>query len=76
MYKLRMDLFDNGNLEEFILLMQNIKIIFETSGALTSNTKLQYFHTLLRGEALLEFEILCVQIGNTKMNHINQVILG
>ena len=46
------------------------------SGALTYNAKLQYLRTLLRGEALRQFDNLCSQVGIMAMAHFNQVIIG
>ena len=46
------------------------------SGMLIANTKLQYLHTLLRGEAPYEFYTFCIIIGSKNMSHLNQSILG
>ena len=50
--------------------------MLNASGALTYNAKLQYLRTLLRGEALRQFDNLCSQVGIMAMAHFNQVIIG
>ena len=37
--------------------------------------KFRYLHTLLHGKALRKFETFCVQVGNTTMTHLNQIML-
>ena len=46
----------------FILFVQNFKMMLEASGMLAANAKLRYFYTLLSGEALWKFKTLWVQI--------------
>ena len=56
--------------------MQNSNMVLNAPGMLAANAKLQYLRNLLFREALLHFDIFCVQFGNTIMAHLNQVILG
>ena len=51
-------------------------MMLEASIIPKENTKLQYLHTLLRGEAPRKFETLFVQIAIKYMSHLNQVLLG
>ena len=76
MYGFKMDLFDNGKPEKFLLLIRNYNVALEASGTLTTNGKFQYICTLLRGNALQKFETLCTQILRTTMASMNQVISG
>ena len=48
-YGLKTDLFDNGDLEEFLLFIWNFNMTLEASGTLKGGTKIQYLRTLARG---------------------------
>ena len=50
MHEFKMTLFDNGNPEDLILVVQNFNMALKASGTLASNSKLHYFHTLLHCE--------------------------
>ena len=76
MYELKMSLFDNVDIEEFLMFIKNFKITLEASGTLSANAKFQYLHTPLRGESLHEFDTFCIQIKRMTITHLNQVILG
>ena len=71
-----MALFDNGNLEEFLLFVQNFQMTLEASGELTSSANIQYICTLLHGEALSKLDTLSVQIVIRTTAHLNRIILG
>ena len=51
-----MALFDNGNPEEFFLLLKNFNMALADSGPLATVVKIQYLHTLVRGEAIHKFD--------------------
>ena len=53
-----MSLFDNGKLEEFLLFVRNFNMNLAESGMLEVDTEFQYLCTLVRGEALRQFELL------------------
>ena len=53
-----MSLFDNGKLEEFLLFVCNFNMNLAESGMLEVDTEFQYLCTLVRGEALCQFELL------------------
>ena len=76
MCEFKMDFFDNGDPEEFILFQQNYKKSLDTSGTMTAKAKNQYLHTLPFGKALREFETICVYIRNTTITYLNQTLLG
>ena len=75
MYELKMALFDNGEPEEFLLLVQNFNMTLDTSRTLSSNAKLQYLRNIICGQAVRHFDTLCGQFGNTTTENLNQVIL-
>ena len=52
LYELKIPLFDNGELEDFLLFVCNFNVTLEASGTLKAGVKVQYLHTLVRGEAL------------------------
>ena len=66
-----MALFDNGKPESLLLFMCKFKMMLGALGMLISNVKLQYIRTLLRVEALSQFDTLCDQVGKTNMAHLN-----
>ena len=62
-YRFRMDLFDNGDPEEFLLFIQYFNMTLEASGTLNYGAKIQYLHTLVRGESLRQFDMLPAEVG-------------
>ena len=48
-YELKMALFDNGEMEEFLLFISNFNTTIEESGTFVANANIQYLRTLLRG---------------------------
>ena len=61
-----MALFENGELGEFLLFVQNINITFLESWTLETGVKIQYICTLVRGEALREFDSLSEDVEGLK----------
>ena len=49
-YELKMALFDNGNMEEFLLFVSNFNMNIEASGTLVTGANIQYLHMLVGGE--------------------------
>ena len=47
MYEIKMTFFESGDPEDLLLFLQNFNMMFDASGTLTPNTKLQYLHTPL-----------------------------
>ena len=75
-YEFKMALFDNGDPEELVLLMQNFKMMLKASGILDTSANLQYLCTLLHCEALCQFDIFCAQVGSMYKTHLSHIILG
>ena len=71
-----MAIFDNGDLEKFLLFISNFNINSEASGVLVDNTKIQYLCTLLLGEVLSQFDMLYSEIGSTTSEKLKSIILG
>ena len=65
LYEFKIDLFDNGDPEEFLLLFRNLNTNIEASGTLETAEKVQYLCTLVCREALRQFDTLSsdVEIG-------------
>ena len=43
---------------------------------LSTRTKIQYFHTLIHGAALLQLDMVSVEVGSTTSEHLKLNILG
>ena len=71
-----MDLFDNGEPEEFLLFIQNYQITLDELGTLATGTNIQYLCILLHGEAIHQLETLSVEVGSLTIEHLNRIILG
>ena len=76
LYDFKMDLFDNGDPEEFFPFMQNFQMTLGDSGALTSRAKIHYLCKLFSGEALHQPDILSVELGSMTTTYLNRIILG
>ena len=53
-----MYLFERGNSEEFLLFVRDLQMTLAATGALETEAKVQYLHTLFPGEALHQFGLL------------------
>ena len=77
MYEFKIDFFDNGKPEDFLLLLvHNYNMSLNAPGTVSENPKLQYLCNLLHGEALCQFDTFCDQVESMTMAHLNRVILG
>ena len=63
LYEFKMALFDNGDPEELLLFISNFITTLEESGMLVSGAKIQYLHTLLRGEASRQIDTFSFNVG-------------
>ena len=59
LYESKMALFYNGDQEDF-LFAHNFKMTLEASGMLQDAAKIPYLCKLVHGEALHQFDMLCV----------------
>ena len=60
-----MSLFLNGYPEEFLLFVCNFNMTLAASGTLEAGVKVQYLHTLVRGEVLHQFYLLSADVEST-----------
>ena len=51
-------------------------MLLDALATLTVVLKIKHLHTLIHGEALREFETICVHMGNMSTTHINKILLG
>ena len=59
LYNFRMSLFGHGDPEEFLLFVQNFQMILSDTGMLETKVKFCYICTLVSGEALCQFDLVC-----------------
>ena len=71
-----MDLFDNFNQEEFLLFVRNFNMNLAASGTLVTGAKTQYLCTLVRGEALIKFDLLYADVEGANPKTVETIILG
>ena len=69
LYEFKMALFDNGELEEFLLFLQNFQMTLKASGMLAAGAKIRYLHMIVRGKALRQLDTLSVELGSTTSEH-------
>ena len=71
-----MVLFGNGNPQESLVLVRNLKMVLKDSVALAASTKIQYLCTLFHGEALCQLDTLSVEVVIATKTHLNCIFLG
>ena len=74
--ELKIVTFEIGQPEEFLHLMNNFKRSVDRTGTTTAVGKINYVHTLLRGEALRYFDKLASQNAGTNSSRLNFVQEG
>ena len=73
-YEFKMSLFDNDKLEEFLLFVCNFNMTPEASGTMAAGAKIQYLLTLVRGEALHQFDSLSADVESTQTLNVDDII--
>ena len=68
-----MDLFDNGNPDEFLLFIHNFNTTLEEPGTLKASANIQYLHTLVRGEVLHWFDNFSDEVGSTTPENLTYI---
>ena len=71
-----MFLFDNGEPEDFLLFVRNFNMTLAASGTLEAGTKVHCLRTLVRGEALCQFDSLSDDVEGTENLNIDDIIKG
>ena len=72
---MKMALFDNGKPDAFLLFIQNFNMTIESSGMLRAGEKIQYIHTLVRGEALHQLDMLYAEVESASPENLTSIIL-
>ena len=62
MYEFKMALLDKEEMEEYLLFVQNFKMMLNASRTLAANLKLHCPRTLLCGGVICQFDTLCSQV--------------
>ena len=75
-YESKMDLFDNGDPEEFFLFISNLNMTLQASGTYAAAADIQYLCTLLSGESLRQFDILSAEVGINTSENLKSIIQG
>ena len=66
LYEFKMSLFDNVELEEFLLFVRNFNMTLAASGMMEAGAKVQYLCKLVFGEALHHFDLLFVDVESAE----------
>ena len=75
-YEFRIDLFDNGESEEFLLFVCYFNMTLVASRMFNTGANIQYLHMLVRGEALRQFDMLSAEVRSATSENLTFVILG
>ena len=71
-----MSFFDNGDMEEFLLFVCNFNMTLAASGTLEADAKYKYLFTIVRGEALHQFDMLYVDVESVETLNVDYIIRG
>ena len=69
-------LFDNSDLDEFLLFISNFSMTLEALGVILGCINIQYFCTLVGVESLYHFDMLYDEVGSSTPENFKSVILG
>ena len=76
LYEFKMFLFENGELEDFLLFVHNFNIILAASGMLEVGVKVQNLRPLVRGYALRQVDLLTADVESTNLLTLVNIIKG
>ena len=68
-YELKVQTFENGKPEEFLHMMKDFKTGIDGKATLSATRKIQFICTMLRREALREFDVITGHVGITNNTH-------
>ena len=74
-YNMNMSTFDNGQPEEFLVLLRNFKIAIDRTSMTMPTGRINYLCTMLREKSLREFDEISLQ-ENTTNNHLKHTTEG
>ena len=72
-YELKFPTFKNGKPEYFLQMMKDFKTATDGTGTMSATVKTNFLRTMLRGEALREFNALAYQVGSTTKDHLKLI---
>ena len=75
-YEFKMYLFENGDPEEFLLFVRNSNMTLAASERMEAGAKYKYLRTLVRGEALRQFDSLSAVVESTETLNVDYIIMG
>ena len=76
LHEFKTTLFNNRNLEEFLLFVHNFNMNIAASGMMGKDVKAKYLRTLVRGEVLLQFDSIYDDVEGTDPLTVENIILG
>ena len=75
-YEFSMSLFENGDMEEFLLFVSNFNTTVAALGTLETCTNIQYLHPIFHGEELRKFDSLSADVESTEPLNMEYIIKG
>ena len=76
LYEFIMSLFKNVEPEEFFLFVRKFNMNIAETGTMEMGANIQYHRTLVRGEALCQFDLLSADLKNTDKLYMEYIIKG
>ena len=73
LYEIKTALFDNGEPYMFLLFIINFNMTLEVSRTTLAGSKIQYLHTLVRGEVLHWFDNFSDEVGSTTPENLTYI---
>ena len=74
LYEFKISLFEHGDPETFLLFIRDFNINLTAIETLEVGAKIWYLCTLVRGEALLQFDLLSADVENTETLNVDNYI--
>ena len=75
-YELKVQTFENGKPEEFLQMTKDFKNATDGTGTTSATGRIQFLRTMLRGEALREFDVISSQVGITTNGNLKLIKEG
>ena len=76
LYEFKMNLFDNGYLEEFLLFVCKFSMTLAVPGKILIDAKVKHIFTIVHVEALRQFDLLSYDVEGTDPLTVETIILG
>ena len=74
LYEFKISLFEHGDPEKFLLFIRDFNMTLVATETLEMDAKIWYLCTLVRGEALLQFDLLSADVENTETLNVDNCI--